>query len=64
MTARAGVLVLCTCARVPFFEYSYSKPSVVGKLSYSLGCVHATRLKKQSSTRVLCLKAKQVVGQH
>ena len=31
--SRAGVLVLGT--RVPFFGYSYSNPSVLGKYSYS-----------------------------
>ena len=36
--------------RVAFFEYSYSKPSVLGKYSYSLGCVLGTPLKKQWST--------------
>ena len=46
------------------YSYSFSKPSVLGKYSYSLGCVLGTRLKKQSSTRVLCLMAKQVEGQH
>ena len=55
LKSRAGVLV-------PFFEYSYSKPSVLGK--YSLGCVLNNRLKKQLNTRVLCLTAKQVVEQH
>ena len=44
--------------RVPFFEYSYSEPQVLGWYSYLKVNVLGTRSKKEPSTRVHLVFAK------